>query len=155
MLVAIESYKQIELVRRVVRRLATADRSDSCCISPRTCPLSIRAQPATWLRASLTSASSVHIVYRTSTDMHHHGMWRWLLRESSGNWDYFISLSGSDYPTVDGATLSQLLQRMGNVSWRLPERGAPMEWQTEAPPCPCQACAFTTMASGATRPAPT
>ena len=124
-LVAIESYKQIGLVRRVVQRLSH-ERSIGFLLHL-AADVSVEHTVAARELASNTPDVCVlrsgYVVYRTSTDMRIlFGMWRWLLHESTG-WDFFISLSGADYPAVNGAKLIQLLQRMGNVSWRLPERG--------------------------------
>ena len=125
-LVAIEAYKQIAMVRRVVKRLSY--RHSVGFLLHLASDVSIEFAQAVRALASSTSNVCVirsgYIVYRTSTDMRIlHSTWRWLERESSLGWDFFISLSGADYPAVDGATLRGLLAQTGNVSWRLPERG--------------------------------
>ena len=125
-LVAIESYKQIGLVKRVVQRLSH-QRSVGFLLHLAKDVSAEHTAAACTLASTMDDICVVrsgYIVYRTSTDMRIlFGMWRWLLRESHGGWDFFISLSGADYPAVDGAKLRRLLQRAGNVSWRLPERG--------------------------------
>ena len=125
-LVAIETYKQIGMVRRVVQRLS--HQHSIGFLLHLASPVSLEHMLATRQLASsipnVCVVRSGYIVYRTSTDMRIlHSMWRWLLRVSPTSWDFFVSLSGSDYPAVDGATLSRLLLAKGNVSWRQPDRG--------------------------------
>ena len=120
-LFAIESFKQVEMVRRVVTRLehlshgfllhtssdVGANHTDAiiqlAASTPRSC--AVRSGYVVYL-----SASDLRILF---------GTWQWLLEEHQTNaWDFFVSLSGSDYPSFDGALLNALLARKGNVSWR-------------------------------------
>lgn len=125
---AIESYKHIDMVKRVVRRLAFGS-SHGFLLHLASDVGSEHTNASHEFAHTLSHVCVIrsgYMVYRTSTDMRIlFSMWRWLLEAPVSGWDFFISLSGADYPAVDGATLSRLLRRAGNVSWRLPERGVP------------------------------
>ena len=52
---------------------------------------------------------SGYIVYMSATDLQIlFGTWQWLLNASS-SWDFFVSLSGADYPSFDGATFNSMM----------------------------------------------
>lgn len=134
--VHLEVYKDIPMIKRIIRRLAhernhafvvhLADDVNHDVIE-QLAEYSARDSPA-----PLCVVQGGFITYLSSTDIRilFRSM-QWLVEDSSGpTWDFFVSLSGADFPIMNGRTFSRELKAAGSKTWFLKEQSRKDPYRT-------------------------
>jgi hypothetical protein len=123
----IEVHKDTGMVMRVVERLQHEAHAFVIHLATDV-PMQIETELRQYAQDSPSLLCVVRggiMVWRSSTDMQIiMSSMVWLLR-SNPHWDFFVSLSGADYPTMDVDGLRSTIGEAGNRTWVHPDSGPP------------------------------
>ena len=115
----IEVYKDLPMVKRTMRRLTHLNHAFMIHLASDV-SYTKRQNITKWVEkqsSPLCVVEGGYVVYKSSTDMEIiMTSMVWLLQHNT-TWDFFISLSGADYPLLNVDSLRQRIQSEGNRSW--------------------------------------